>query len=70
MVGPANMSKDIVARLNKEITATLAQKDVIDAMLSQGTVPMPLSPEDFTAYMKSELQKWGAVVKMANIKAE
>jgi tripartite-type tricarboxylate transporter receptor subunit TctC len=31
---------------------------------------MPLSPEDFTAYMKSELQKWGAVVKMANIKAE
>lgn len=70
MVGPANMSKDIVARLNKEITATLAQKDVIDAMLSQGTVPMPLPPDDFTAYMKSELQKWGAVVKMANIKAE
>ena len=70
MVGPANMSKDIVARLNKEITATLAQKDVIDAMLSQGTVPMPLPPDEFTAYMKSELQKWGAVVKMANIKAE
>lgn len=70
MIGPANMSRDIVARLNKEISATLAQKDVIDAMLSQGTVPMPLSPDDFTAYMKSELQKWGAVVKMAGIKAE
>ena len=39
-------------------------------MLSQGTVPMPLPPDEFTAYMKSELQKWGAVVKMANIKAE
>ena len=50
--------------------ATLGQKDVIDAMLSQGTVPTPSTPEEFTAYMKSELQKWGAVVKMADIKAE
>ena len=70
MVGPAGMQKDVVARLNKEIVATLGQKDVIDAMLSQGTVPTPSTPEEFTAYMKSELQKWGAVVKMADIKAE
>ncbi len=70
MIGPANMPKDVVARLNKEIGATLAQKDVIDSMLSQGTVPTPSTPEEFTAYMKSELQKWGDVVKLANIKAE
>lgn len=70
MIGPAGMQKDVVARLNKEIVATLGQKDVIDAMLSQGTVPTPSTPEEFTAYMKSELQKWGAVVKMADIKAE
>lgn len=70
MVGPANMPKDIVARLNKEIVATLGQKDVIEAMLSQGTVPTPSTPEEFTAYMKAELQKWGAVVKMADIKAD
>lgn len=70
MIGPANMPKDIVARLNKEITAVLNQKDVIESMLSQGTVPTPSSPEEFTAYMKSELKKWGDVVKLANIKAE
>jgi tripartite-type tricarboxylate transporter receptor subunit TctC len=70
MIGPANMSKDIVARLNKEIVAVLSQKDVIEKMLSQGTVPTPSSPEDFTAYMKSELKKWGDVVKLADIKAE
>ena len=70
MIGPANMPKDIVARLNKEIIAVLNQKDVIDSMLSQGTVPTPSSPEEFTAYMKSELKKWGDVVKLANIKAE
>ncbi len=70
MIGPANMPKDIVARLNKEIAAVLSQKDVIDNMLAQGTVPTPSSPEEFTAYMKSELKKWGDVVKLAKIQAE
>ena len=70
MIGPANMPRDIVMRLNKEIVDTLRQKDVIDRMLSEGTVPTPSSPEEFTAYMKSELKKWGDVVKLANIKPE
>jgi tripartite-type tricarboxylate transporter receptor subunit TctC len=70
MIGPANMPKDVVARLNREIVAILSQKDVIDTMLSQGTVPTPSSPEEFTAYMKSELKKWGDVVKLANIRTE
>jgi len=70
MIGPANLPKDIVMKLNKAIVDTLNQKDVIDRMLADGTVPTPSSPEEFTAYMKSELKKWGDVVKMANIKAE
>ena len=70
MIGPANMPKDIVARLNKEIVDTLKQKDVIDRMLSEGTVPAPSGSDEFLAYMKSELKKWGEVVKLAGIKPE
>ncbi len=70
MIGPANMPKDVVARLNKEIIAVLSQKDVIDRMLADGTVPSTSSPEDFLAYEKAELKKWGAVVKLAGIKPE
>ncbi len=70
MIGPANMPRDIVARLSKEIIATLNQKDVIDRMLAEGTVPTPSGPDEFAAYMKSELKKWGDVVKLAGIKAE
>ena len=70
MIGPANMPKDIVQRLNKEIVDTLKQKDIIDRMLSEGSVPTPSSPEEFTAYMVAELKKWGDVVKSAHIKAE
>ena len=70
MIGPANMPRDIVLRLSKEIIATLNQKDIIDRMLSEGTVPTPSGPDEFLAYMKSELKKWGDVVRIANIKAE
>jgi tripartite-type tricarboxylate transporter receptor subunit TctC len=70
MIGPAGMQRDVVARLNKEIVATINQKDVIDRMLAEGTVPTPSSPEEFTAYMKAELKKWGEVVKIAGIKPE
>ena len=70
MIGPANLPRDVVMKLNAAIVDTLKQKDVIDKMLADGTVPTPSSPEEFTAYMKAELKKWGAVVKMANIKLE
>jgi len=64
------MPRDIVLRLSKEIIATLSQKDVIDRMLSEGTVPTPSGPDEFLAYMKTELKKWGEVVRLAGIKAE
>ena len=70
MIGPANMPPQIVQRLSKEIVEILRQKDVTDRMLSEGTVPTPSGPDEFTAYIKSELKKWGEVVKMAGIKAE
>ena len=70
MIGPANMHRDIVHRLNTAIVDTLKQKDIIDRMLKDGAVPTPSSPGEFSAYMKSELRKWGEVVKMANVKSE
>ncbi|HKA42198.1 MAG TPA: tripartite tricarboxylate transporter substrate binding protein [Burkholderiales bacterium] len=70
MIGPANMPRDIVNRLNREIVETLKQKDVIERMLSEGTVPTPSGPEEFAAYMKTELKKWGEVVKLAGIQPE
>jgi tripartite-type tricarboxylate transporter receptor subunit TctC len=70
MIGPAHMAAPVVARLNREINEILRQKDVTDRMLAEGTVPTPSSPEEFTAYIRAELKKWGDVVKMAGIRAE
>ena len=70
MIGPANLPRDIVQRLNTAIVETLKQKDIIERMLKDGAVPAPSSPEEFAAYLKSELRKWGEVVRIANVKAE
>ena len=70
MLGPANMPNDIVQRLSREIVAAVNTKEVTDRMLNEGTVPTPSSPEEFSAYIKSEIKKWGDVVKAANIKVE
>jgi tripartite-type tricarboxylate transporter receptor subunit TctC len=69
MIGPANMPAEFVQRLNKAIVDTLAQKDNIDRMLSDGALPTPTSAQEFAAYLKSESKKWGAVVKLAGVKA-
>ena len=70
ILGPAGMPKDIVARLNKEIVTAIRTKDVSDQLLKEGTVPTPSTPDEFAAYIKAEIDKWGAVVRMANIKGE
>ena len=70
MIGPANMPAGIVQRLSREINEILKLKDVTDRMLAEGTVPTPSGPDEFTSYIRSELRKWGDVVKIAGIKPE
>jgi tripartite-type tricarboxylate transporter receptor subunit TctC len=70
MIGPASMPAAIVQRLSKEITEIVVMKDVTERMLAEGTVPTPSGPEEFAAYMRAELKKWGEVVKLAGIKPE
>jgi tripartite-type tricarboxylate transporter receptor subunit TctC len=69
-IGPAKMPADLVQKLNREIVETVKQKDVGERLLGNGCVPSPASAEDFTALIRSELKKWGDVVKSANIKAD
>ena len=70
MVAPAKTPKDIVNRLNREIVDILKQKDVSEKLNQQGALPVGDSPEQFAAYIKAEIDKWGAVVRAANIKAD
>lgn len=70
VIAPANLPRDIVSAMNKAIVDTLKQPDTAQRMLADGAVPAPSTPEEYTAYLKAELAKWGRVVKLANVKPE
>ena len=70
LIAPAGTPKEIVARINRETVQILKQKDIVDQLARDGTLAAPDTPEEFSAYIKAELDKWSAIVKLAKIKPE
>jgi tripartite-type tricarboxylate transporter receptor subunit TctC len=70
IVAPNGVPPEIIKRLNTEINAIMKTKEA-EAMLARlSAKPKPGSPEDFAAFMAAETQKWAAVVKAADIRAD
>jgi tripartite-type tricarboxylate transporter receptor subunit TctC len=70
LLAPAQTSRDIVARLNREMAAILRSPDVKERFASDGGDAAPTTPEEFGRYIKSETEKWARVAKAAGIKTE
>ena len=68
VVVPAATPPAIVARLNTELTRILQDKAVREQMAKNDFDPAGGTPEQFAAFIKSESEKWGKVVKMAGVK--
>jgi tripartite-type tricarboxylate transporter receptor subunit TctC len=70
LIGPAGMPREVVARLNREMAQVLGQKEIIDQLAKDGALATPDTPEEFSAYIKTELSKWASIVQLAKIKPE
>jgi tripartite-type tricarboxylate transporter receptor subunit TctC len=60
----------IIDRLNKEIGAALADPKMKERFAVLGGVPMPTTPADFGTLMANDAEKWGKVIRAANIKPQ
>jgi tripartite-type tricarboxylate transporter receptor subunit TctC len=69
-LAPAGTPKAIVAKLNAEINAALKQPDVRAKLETAGIEIQGGTPQDYAALIKSDLAKWGKVVKEAGIPME
>jgi tripartite-type tricarboxylate transporter receptor subunit TctC len=69
-LAPAKTPKEIIDRLNRDITKALANPQVVAALNKTGVEPQAMTPEEFGRYIAREYQTWGKVVKDAHIKAE
>ena len=70
VVGPANIPRPTVDRLNADLRRTMAAADVRSILLAEGTDPVASSPEELGALMKRELVRWAAAVKFAGVRPE
>ena len=67
---PKNTSTEITDRLNKEITAALADSEMKTQLAGLGAVPMPMTGDEFGKFIVAETEKWAKVVKFAAIKVD
>jgi tripartite-type tricarboxylate transporter receptor subunit TctC len=70
IAAPAGTPPAVIARLNKEIATIQDSADFKSKLDADGAVVVKYTPAEFSAFMARELEKWGRVVKEANIKAE
>ncbi len=70
IVGPANLPPAIVAKLNAEINKVLALPDFSEKMSSEAMTLMPMTPPQFTNYIKEDIARWTKLVKDRNMEIE
>lgn len=69
-VAPAGVPRAIVDKLNAETVAILALPDVRERFLALGAEPAPGTPDEFAAYLRAEIAKWGRAVKDSGAKVD
>ncbi len=67
---PAGTPRAIVERLNTGLNAVIRMPAVVERMASLSVQVRANTPAEFGAYVKSETEKWGKIIRGANIKAE
>ena len=70
LFAPAKTPPEIVARLHAETAKALASPEVREKLLAQGAEPIGSSPEEFRAYIRAEIDKWGKVVRASGLRID
>jgi tripartite-type tricarboxylate transporter receptor subunit TctC len=66
---PRSTPAEITARLGKAISEALAEPKMTAQLADVGAVPMPMTPAAFGQFLATETEKWGKLIRAANIKA-
>ena len=67
VVGPANMPKDVVAKLNATLNQVLAAPDMREKLGGEAVEPQPMGPEAFGKYYQQDIARWTQLVKAQNL---
>lgn len=65
LMAPKGTPKAVVDKLNAEVNKVIKRPDVTEAWAKQGAVAMVMSPAEFEAFLKKDIEKWANVVKIS-----
>lgn len=69
-MAPAGTPKPIIHKIARDITKITASPEIRDRILSQASEPIGDTPEEYAAFINTEIVKWAEVIKQANIQPE
>ena len=67
---PAGTPPSIVNKLASAVHSALATQDVKDKLASGGSMALPMSPQQFAAYIKEDTDRWAPIIKASGAKVE
>jgi tripartite-type tricarboxylate transporter receptor subunit TctC len=70
LLGPAGLPREVVAKVSEDIAAVLKAEDVRARFAAAGAEPAGTDPQAFATLIRSEREKWAALIRAANIKAD
>ena len=68
IVAPAGTPQDVIAKLNAAFTTVLKDPVVADRIRALGAEPMPMAPDEFSAFIRHEIDKWLKVIAASGAK--
>jgi tripartite-type tricarboxylate transporter receptor subunit TctC len=60
----------IITKINADAVAALKTREMQERLTDQGAQPMPMTPDQLAAFIKSETAKWAKIVKLSGAKPE
>ena len=70
LLAPAMTPRPIIAKWNDEVTKILNSADMRERLVAQGAEPAPSTPEQFAAFIQSEIPKYARIVKVSGAKVD
>ena len=70
ILAPAGTPRPIITRLNAEFVKIMRAPEMKERLATMATDPLASTPEEFGAYIQSEIAKWGDVVRKAGLRAD
>lgn len=67
---PAKTPREIIARLNEGIVKSLNDKELREKLIARGADPLSSTADQFTAFLRNDMQRWAKIAKASGIKVE